>query len=713
MRMRSKLTAALGGAALVGATVVAVWSGPATVALSAPPEMTVAPDAAVAGIARDLKISPEEARQRLYAQDKAHRVAEKLPPALRAELAGKWFDPESGRLVVAVTTEGAAARARAAGAEPKLVGRGPAELDGLVAQIRAIVGPGVPGVYSWGVDVQANLVKVDVNTTARTAATDAAVGRFRALGAGVRVVETDSQPRQQGGDIRTGSPWWPGTESNCSIGFPVTDSAGAKHFLTAGHCTNDANQAAYGQQGQLNKIGTSNVGGTRSVNAREGDMGVVAVTEPNWNLSAAVNTWDQPAVTVNGSVDALVGDATCHSGNTSKWKCGVVKYTHKSVTYGTLVIDDLTWTTACSLGGDSGGGWLVGDKAAGLHDGGPSSCVANPTNDDDLSIFQPVKEALTKWNLTLVTGNPGDVSPPTAPGNARSTGSTQNTVSLAWDASTDDKGVTGYDVYNGSAVAATVTGTSATVAGLSPDTAYTFTVRAKDAAGNVSPASATVSARTQPGGGADDEPPTTPGNPRSTAQTTTSVTLAWDASVDNTGVSAYDVYNGSAVAATVTGTTATVTGLAADTAYPFTVQARDAAGNRSKATVPVSVRTRPTGGGDRTFVNDADFPIADLGRILSPVTSTATGQAVATVTLVVTVQHTCAEDLGITLFDPNGKAYAVKYSGTGNYPCTPWNGPITFTVPNVASPAGGTWQLRVSDYGPGDTGKLDSWSITL
>ncbi|WP_412543334.1 fibronectin type III domain-containing protein [Longispora sp. K20-0274] len=714
MRLRNRLTAALGGAALIGAATVAVWSGPATVALSAPPETTVAPDAVVAGMAHDLDISPDAARQRLYAQDKAHRVAEKLPAALRSQLAGQWFDPATGRLVVAVTTEGAAAGARTAGAEPKLVARGPAELDGLVSRIRAIVGQGVPGVYSWGVDVQANVVKVDVNTAKRTAATDTALAGIRALGAGVEIVQTDSQPRQQGGDIRTGNPWWPGTETNCSVGFPVTDSAGAKHFLTAGHCTNDANQAAYGQQGQLNKIGTSNVGGTRSVNAREGDMGVVAVTEPNWNLSAAVNTWDQPAVTVSGSVDALVGDATCHSGNTSKWKCGVVKYTHKSVDYGGgLVIEDLTWTTACSLGGDSGGGWLVGDKAAGLHDGGPSSCVANPTNDDDLSIFQPVKEALTKWNLTLVTGTPGDTTPPSAPGNARSTGTTSSTVSLAWDASTDNTAVTGYDVYNGATLATTVTGTSATVSGLSPDTAYTFTVKAKDAAGNVSAASAAVPARTQPGGGADDEPPTTPGNPRSTAQTATSVTLAWDASVDNVGVSGYDVLNGATVATTVTGTTATVTGLNPDTAYSFTVQARDAAGNKSKATVPVSVRTKPTGGGDRTFVNDTDFAIADLGRIYSPVTSTATGQAVPTVTLVVNIQHTCAEDLGISLFDPNGRAYAVKYSGSGNYPCTPWTGPRTFTIPNVASPAGGTWQLRVTDYGPGDIGTLDSWSITL
>lgn len=709
MYFRRKLFAVLGSAALLSTAAATVLIGTSAPALSAPPETGAAPEAAVAGLARALNISAETARKQLFDQDKAHRVAAKLPASVKADMAGQWFDAATGKLVVAVTTEAAAARARAAGANAQLVKQSQSTLDKQLEAVRNAVGAGIPGVYGWGIDVQANTVHVNVNTVRATAATASALAVLRALG--IEVKQADSQPMQQGGDIKTGNPWWPGTESNCSVGFPVTDSSGGKHLLTAGHCTNDANQAAYGQQGQLNKIGTSNVGGTRSVNAREGDMGVVAVTEPNWNLSASVNTWGEPAVTVTGSAEAIVGDAVCHSGNTSHWRCGVVRYTHKAVDYGGgLIIEDLTWTTACSLGGDSGGGWLRGDKAVGLHDGGPSQCVTNP-GDDDMSIFQPVNEALTKWNLTLVVGGTSDTSPPTAPGNARSTGTTQNTVSLAWDASTDNVGVTAYDVYNGSALAATVTGTSATVSGLSADTQYSFTVKARDAAGNVSGASNVVTSRTQPGTGTDAEPPTTPGNPRSTAQTTTTIALAWDASVDNVGVTAYDVFNGSALATTVSITTATVPGLTADTAYSFTIQARDAAGNRSKATVPLSVRTKPTTGGGRTFTSNTDYPIYDYQQFFSPVSSTATGQATATVTLVITIQHTCAEDLGISLFAPNGYAYPVKYSG--GYFCTPWNGPRTFTVPGVNSAASGTWQIRVTDYGPGDIGYLDSWSITL
>lgn len=100
------------------------------------------------------------------------------------------------------------------------------------------------------------------------------------------------------------------------------------------------------------------------------------------------------------------------------------------------------------------------------------------------------------------SGGPGgDTQAPAAPSGLRSTGKTATSVSLAWNAATDNVGVTGYDVYNGSAKAASVTGTSATISGLSAKTAYTFTVKARDAAGNTSPASGAVSVTTDEGGG--------------------------------------------------------------------------------------------------------------------------------------------------------------------------------------------------------------------
>lgn len=100
----------------------------------------------------------------------------------------------------------------------------------------------------------------------------------------------------------------------------------------------------------------------------------------------------------------------------------------------------------------------------------------------------------------------GDTTPPTAPTNLRVTGTTSSSVSLAWNASTDNVGVTGYNVYNGGSLATSVTGLTATVSGLAPSTTYTFTVRARDAANNLSTPSNQVSATTQSG-----PPPPPPG----------------------------------------------------------------------------------------------------------------------------------------------------------------------------------------------------------
>ncbi|MEV6201088.1 carbohydrate binding domain-containing protein [Streptomyces sp. NPDC051771] len=98
-------------------------------------------------------------------------------------------------------------------------------------------------------------------------------------------------------------------------------------------------------------------------------------------------------------------------------------------------------------------------------------------------------------------GGGGDTQAPSAPTGLQVASKTASAVTLAWTAASDDVGVTGYDVYQGSTKVSTATGTSATVGGLAPSTAYTFTVKARDAAGNVSPASAPVTVSTEAGGG--------------------------------------------------------------------------------------------------------------------------------------------------------------------------------------------------------------------
>ncbi|MFH8410251.1 glycosyl hydrolase family 18 protein [Streptomyces sp. NPDC018019] len=188
--------------------------------------------------------------------------------------------------------------------------------------------------------------------------------------------------------------------------------------------------------------------------------------------------------------------------------------------------------------------------------------------------------------------------PPSAPGTPQVTGTTARSVSLSWPAAAQgDHPVTSYEVLGEGRTVATSAGTTATVTGLTPATRYTFTVRAKDRRGNAGPPSAPVTAHTVDPA-SDPVPPTAPGGLRSTATTSSSVSLAWDKATDNVGVVAYDVYRGAELATTVPGgtTTATVGGLTPATTYVFSVKARDAAENASPASHALTVTTDDVAG---------------------------------------------------------------------------------------------------------------------
>ena len=94
------------------------------------------------------------------------------------------------------------------------------------------------------------------------------------------------------------------------------------------------------------------------------------------------------------------------------------------------------------------------------------------------------------WNPTA------DAQAPTTPSNLIASGTTSNSVTLNWTASTDGTGVSGYKVYLNNALKTTVTSTTTTVTGLTASTAFSFFVKAKDAAGNISGPSNTVNVTT-------------------------------------------------------------------------------------------------------------------------------------------------------------------------------------------------------------------------
>jgi chitodextrinase len=184
-----------------------------------------------------------------------------------------------------------------------------------------------------------------------------------------------------------------------------------------------------------------------------------------------------------------------------------------------------------------------------------------------------------------------DTQPPTVPDGLRVTGTTASTATLAWNRSSDDSGSVEYRLlelaWNPEAreyqeeLRATVTQPTATVSNLMPNHDYMFLVRAVDGAGNVSAPTPVVHAVTPE----DTEPPTAPSNPRTTAVSFTTATLAWEPSTDNHFLMGYwlSVDGGTPTFAT-NETTATVRQLDPGRSHTVEISARDSLGNFSEST---------------------------------------------------------------------------------------------------------------------------------
>ncbi|MFG2050813.1 PQQ-dependent sugar dehydrogenase [Micromonospora sp. NPDC048935] len=221
-------------------------------------------------------------------------------------------------------------------------------------------------------------------------------------------------------------------------------------------------------------------------------------------------------------------------------------------------------------------------------------------------------QANQRWTTSLGSS---DSQAPTAPGSPRVSGLTCNSVTFAWNASTDNVAVAFYDVYHDGQLMKSVSGSTLST-GLTVVAGATWGlyVNARDAAGNVSQASSTVSI-TPPPCQADTQAPTAPQQLTGTASGTT-VTLGWTASTDNIGVRAYDVFRGGVKVGTVTGappaTTFTDSGLAASTAYQYYVVARDAQDNVSSRSATATVTTGAGCGNPvcavRQVTTDTDIP---------------------------------------------------------------------------------------------------------
>lgn len=214
--------------------------------------------------------------------------------------------------------------------------------------------------------------------------------------------------------------------------------------------------------------------------------------------------------------------------------------------------------------------------------------------------------ANTAYNVTLIakdeSGHSSAPSEPltltttaivdaTSPGLASGLAATKidgTSFTLSWTAATDNIGIGGYDIYNGTTLLAATTGTATTfdLSGLTGLTTYNITLVTRDVVGNKSVSSAALQVLTL-----DNVAPTVPTGMTVSSVIATSFTVSWAPSSDNVAVTGYEVYSDGNLIANTINPTYSFTGLPSATTFIITIKAKDARGNISASSANFSVTT--------------------------------------------------------------------------------------------------------------------------
>ncbi|NEC96255.1 S1 family peptidase [Streptomyces albidoflavus] len=351
-------------------------------ATAAPDPAPVASGAVLAGMERDLGLTPAEAKARLAAEKEATAVEKKAQRAAGAAYGGSWFDAEKGALVVAVSDRAAADAVTGAGASVRLVEHSAKTLDAAKERIDGLDAP--RGVAGWRVDPQANSVVVSVvGDQADGKAVRGFVERARAAGP-VEVETVAAAPETFAAGTVGGDPYYTGNV-RCSIGFSVHGG-----FVTAGHC----GPTGQGVRGWDN----STIGSFQGSSFPGDDMAYVSVGNGWWTVPVVLGWGTVSDQLVRGSAEAPVGASICRSGSTTHWHCGTVLAKNETVNYSQGAVHQMTKTSVCAEGGDSGGSFISGDQAQGVTSGGWGNCSGGGE-----TWYQPVNEILGRYGLTLHT----------------------------------------------------------------------------------------------------------------------------------------------------------------------------------------------------------------------------------------------------------------------------------------------------------------------
>lgn len=225
--------------------------------------------------------------------------------------------------------------------------------------------------------------------------------------------------------------------------------------------------------------------------------------------------------------------------------------------------------------------------------------VSNPSNSASVTVSAPEQP-------------PADTTPPSVPANFTLALRGYNNTELAWDVSTDDRGVAGYRVMrNGTIVNASQLLLNNSYGDTSlPPGVYTYAVAAVDTSGNMSAWTDSRSVTVEPPPATDTTAPTAPTSPTATVVGTT-ISLGWGMSYDDTGVAGYRVTRNGSMVATTSSASHVDSGLPAGT-YTYTIVAFDAAGNTSAQSPSVTATVQADQG--LYFITPAQMPDARVGE---------------------------------------------------------------------------------------------------
>ena len=271
-----------------------------------------------------------------------------------------------------------------------------------------------------------------------------------------------------------------------------------------------------------------------------------------------------------------------------------------------------------------------------------------------------------------------DITPPSVPSGVTATTLSCTSIRVGWSVSTDDVRVIGYKIYRNGVYRSARMTTSYTDTSLLPNTTYSYTVLAYDAAGNTSAQSSPpATARTLP---LDTQPPSVPTNVQASAQSPYTIKVTWTAATDNVGVTGYRIYADGIQVGTSARTEYTATGLTPGVTYAYTVSAYDATGNASAQSSPPATATATDG-------------IFDLG-VLS--TGNPYSEACDLTGLLNPESPTMRVYIGGSSRNSSGKTHPVRWEGS-------WSKP-TYWLMTIAGPVDTDTGLGSDAYAKGISG---------